>query len=146
MLYMSESRGNPLMSVVWALENQARTPIPNLNSLDTKKIAEGSAPGIYTLVGPNDTRAYLTVHANGAAELWNLNYDPEYLARAYAGEGLNHLGKKVLPSKITKGEGDSLPPISRGWVASGQRCKHGNVGYCHFCRTGIEPSVTPTTQ
>jgi hypothetical protein len=142
MRLMSESGRNLLSSLVWAQENKARTPIPNLNSLNLKATASGLVPGIYTLVGPNDSRGYLTVHPDGTVRPWDLNYDPEYLQRMFEDDSLVYKGKQSIKSSLP------LPPtvesplsLNRpGVISEGQRCKHGSQYYCNFCYTGTEPS------
>ena len=132
----SDFAGDPLKSMAWMLENQARVVIPNLETLDAKAIAQGLQPGIYTLVGPNDSRAYLTLQTDGTARLWNLNYDPEYLERAYRGEGLKHLGKKALSHGVSAEEAEYRLPKERGIVPDGQVSKHGNKHFCGVCMAG----------
>lgn len=87
--------GNPLSSAAWALDNGLRKEIPDLGALDKAalKAKANGAPGIYSLIGPGDTRAFMTINAEGQVSLWGLAYDPEYLGRAFATQKLEHKGK-----------------------------------------------------
>ena len=71
--------GNSLSSLGWAIENQVRKEIPDLDKLNLPSIALGKSAGIYTLVDTQDRRAYLTIEECGKTKIWNLEYDPEYL-------------------------------------------------------------------
>lgn len=86
--------GNPLEGLGWRLDNERYQEFPDIDTLDLKAISAGKDPGIYSIIGPNHTCAFLTVYGdNQDPQVWGLDYDPEYLRRA---TNLQYLGTITL--------------------------------------------------
>lgn len=138
---------DPFKSIAWTLDNRRRTEIPDIDKLDLMAISAGKEPGIYSLSGPGDSRAFLTIYEGGRRpQVWGLAYDPEYLNRA---TGLKYCGTLHISTQenqqrdfgatidsINALRVDRDPESYRGIVPEGQTCVHGNKDYCGFCFVG----------